>query len=841
MVELADPGGADDDGNETNPDNDDPLLQANLPRGDDQRAQAEAQEAQLGELEAKVEEDRRAALGFRVAFEDGHERRGDRAREAGRLARARIDNNDDVNDPLMPTRTSQKLIAAAALLRAMPEPATPEGRNLCREARTLIEQAAVQQAESSASHRRHSSFVRGGGSAREEGATSAHAPQRDDGSQTHPRSKQRLANDQQPGGGQRTPVPRTRQKGAPAKTRLRDTRNVENHGNGRGAQNQKDRGIVSRCYQARRGGRFDPEHDRSLSPEPAGTCVFSREIRTAPIPPRFRQPATLTKYSGETDPQVWLDDYRLACQLGGATNDAMIIRNLPLHLADSARTWLEHLPANQIHDWGDLVETFVGNFQGTKWDLRGCRQKKDESLRDFIRRFSKRCTELPQVSDSDVIGAFLEATTCGNLVHKLGRKRPSTVSQLLDIATKYASGDEAVAATSCDKRGKRAEPSPAEDGDSGNPSKKAKKLKKGKKLQKPREPRRNLLKNDDSDEAFAAEPNRKGSRGPPPSGGVFDDMLKKPCPYHRTVVTHTLEQCEMLRKYYNRVRSRDGGSKEDDSDKKVEGYPHVEHVFFVLGGPSVNMTPRQRRRERREVFSIQKATPAYLDWSEEAISFSRDDHPDYIPNPGQYPLVVDPIIGNTRFSKVLMDGGSSINIMYAPTLELMGISAKDLAPSKSSFHGVAPGKRVLPLGKIDLPVCFGTPANFRKETLTFEVVGFKGSYHAILGRPCYAKFMAIPNYTYLKLKMPGPKGVITVGPTFEHAYECDVEGVEYAEALAQDEALAADLEKMANEAADAKFRHAGTFEPAEGTKEVPFDPSVNDGKALRVSSTLDSK
>jgi hypothetical protein len=79
------------------------------------------------------------------------------------------------------------------------------------------------------------------------------------------------------------------------------------------------------------------------------------------------------------------------------------------------------------------------------------------------------------------------------------------------------------------------------------------------------------------------------------------------------------------------------------------------------------------------------------------------------------------------------------------------------------FHGVTPGKRVQPLGQIDLPVWFGTPDNFRKETLTFEVVGFRGAYHAILGRPCYAKFMAVPNYTYLKMKMPGPKGVIIVG------------------------------------------------------------------------------
>jgi hypothetical protein len=57
--------------------------------------------------------------------------------------------------------------------------------------------------------------------------------------------------------------------------------------------------------------------------------------------------------------------------------------------------------------------------------------------------------------------------------------------------------------------------------------------------------------------------------------------------------------------------------------------------------------------------------------------------------------------------------------------------------------------------------------------LTFEVVGFRGAYHAILGRPCYAKFMAVPNYTYLKMKMPGPNGVITMGSSIEHAFDCD--------------------------------------------------------------------
>ena len=81
----------------------------------------------------------------------------------------------------------------------------------------------------------------------------------------------------------------------------------------------------------------------------------------------------------------------------------------------------------------------------------------------------------------------------------------------------------------------------------------------------------------------------------------------------------------------------------------------------------------------------------------------------------------------------------------------------------------------MPLGLINLPVTIGDQSNYRTETLTFDMVGFLGTFHAILGRPCYAKFMAVPNYTYLKLKMPGPRGVITVGTSFQRAYECEVE------------------------------------------------------------------
>ena len=112
------------------------------------------------------------------------------------------------------------------------------------------------------------------------------------------------------------------------KERIYDARGRADDGDARNIINGKK-------YTPRRGVRFDPEHNRGMSLEPPGTRVFSQEIRTAPFPPHFRQPTTLVKYSGETDPAVWLNDYRLVCQLGGATDNAVIIRNLPLHLADS--------------------------------------------------------------------------------------------------------------------------------------------------------------------------------------------------------------------------------------------------------------------------------------------------------------------------------------------------------------------------------------------------------------------------------------------------------------------------------------------------------------------------
>ncbi|XP_066392227.1 uncharacterized protein [Miscanthus floridulus] len=206
------------------------------------------------------------------------------------------------------------------------------------------------------------------------------------------------------------------------------------------------------------------------------------------------------------------------------------------------------------------------------------------------------------------------------------------------------------------------------------------------------------------------------------------------------------------------------------------------------------------------------ATPTFLQWLESAITFDQTDHPKSVTQPGRYPLVVDPIIGMKWLTKVLMDGGSGLNIMYVETLDAMGIDRAWVQPTGVPFHGIVPGKQAVPLGQINLPITFRDSTNYRMETLTFEVVGVHGTYYAILGCPCCAKFMAIHNYTYLKMKMLGPCGVITIGTSFQCTYECEVKCCKHAAVIVASKELAAIREEIVEETPDPK-RSARSFEP----------------------------
>jgi hypothetical protein len=128
-------------------------------------------------------------------------------------------------------------------------------------------------------------------------------------------------------------------------------------------------------------------------------------------------------------------------------------------------------------------------------------------------------------------------------------------------------------------------------------------------------------------------------------------------------------------------------------------YPGEDGVVnIIFRGSSARPSRRREKLIRREVFNADTVKPSYLKWSKVPITFDRKDHPDHVPQPGSYPLVVAPLFKSKRVHKVLMDGGSGINMLYASTLDDMGIPQSQLRSSTAPFHGVIPGMEALPIG-----------------------------------------------------------------------------------------------------------------------------------------------
>jgi hypothetical protein len=133
-------------------------------------------------------------------------------------------------------------------------------------------------------------------------------------------------------------------------------------------------------------------------------------------------------------------------------------------------------------------------------------------------------------------------------------------------------------------------------------------------------------------------------------------------------------------------------------------------------------------------------------------------------------------------TKVLIDGGAGLNIIFSETLRKMGLDFAGLITlTRVPFYRIVPSKAAMPHGQITLPVIFGTQINYQTEFIKFKVADFNTSYHAILGRPALAKFMAIPpHYPYLLLKMLGPHIILYLQGDLKRAFDCDIQAIQIA-------------------------------------------------------------
>jgi hypothetical protein len=256
---------------------------------------------------------------------------------------------------------------------------------------------------------------------------------------------------------------------------------------------------------------------------------------------------------------------------------------------------------------------------------------------------------------------------------------------------------------------------------------------------------------------------------------TLDAVLDQLCKFHSTPgreETYSTRQCSFIKELEQRAQQLPGAlqvqpaeGQEDHQRELVAEKPDQGNDDFpaVVEQYHVFTTPEKDKRSNLwyevEVNAIMPAELQYMHWSKEAITWGCEDHPPLMHSPGEYALVLDPIVRSDthtrRFSRVLIDGGSSINLLYQSSMEKLGIPIAQLKSSRLTFHGIMLGHSCTPMGRVQLEVFFGEKGNSRHEPIWFEVVDISSPYHALLGRLALAKFMAVPHYAYLKMKLSG--------------------------------------------------------------------------------------
>jgi hypothetical protein len=421
---------------------------------------------------------------------------------------------------------------------------------------------------------------------------------------------------------------------------------------------------------------------------------------------------------------------------------------LQLYLTGAARSWLSKLEKETIGSWEEFTKQFTSNFKSTYKrpasieEVKARVQQCGETLRTYIQRWSIIKKLAVEVLDERAIDAFIIGLRRGDLVEEMGRIKPKTVSDLMDVANRFADGEDA-----CNNKRTR---SPEDD--------------RGNRYGGQRRRSRNY-DNYGSHSQVAAGYNDNNYQGndrkslayrsfgredykkfPPRESREYnpspEDMLNGPCHIHsafvdrKRVSRHAMKDCTMFLKLQevalnkqaeakcqgyegntsNAPTTQQGNSgalKGQDQTSQGrgddEGYvPSKGHITSMIQPvPKSNKEEKSITRQVNLAINSPPATTEYLHWSEQPIEFSRDDHPITVPRPGNAPLVLKAQIGTYDVDKIFMDAGSGINLIYAKTLRAMHISLEFLKPTDCSFHGIVPGSANYPLGRIALNVCFG--------------------------------------------------------------------------------------------------------------------------------------
>jgi hypothetical protein len=398
-------------------------------------------------------------------------------------------------------------------------------------------------------------------------------------------------------------------------------------------------------------------------------------------------------------------------------------------------------------------------------DLAMVKREQGETLRKYMRRFFDKRATVVDVTDKEVINLFQDDLYHRSTFKGFSRRLLSSITHLKDMITSWADEEDKANAKYDAIRGNNKQNTGGNSNNNGN---------QGGRSNNYLGP--NHKRKIDNTVAAIQCPAKDNSKK---TSGGFKDLLKEKCTWHLDG-NHTTEQCYQLRRALKDTpeprhpHDKKGKKKADEGN---DDFQEPDKMVNVLFGGLPNR--RAQKATRREVLSIEPAVPTPLRWSEVPITFSRADQWTSFSEPGRFPLVLKPVVAgldSTRSSSTVEAGSMSF---FTKTLKKMKLDITHmLTKSTSPFYGIVPGNAAIPLGSVVLPITFGeTRENYRTEYIKFEVADFETSYHAILGRPAIAKFMVVPHYTYLVLKMPSPAGVLSLQGNLKISFDYDTEAV----------------------------------------------------------------
>ncbi|XP_030948930.1 uncharacterized protein LOC115972828 [Quercus lobata] len=469
--------------------------------------------------------------------------------------------------------------------------------------------------------------------------------------------------------------------------------------------------------------------------------------------------------------------------------DQIMCRAFPTTLKGPARVWFSRLTPNSINTFKELSAQFTSHFIGghrykrSTACLMSIKQREDETLRAYITRFNKEALSIDEADDKILVAAFTSGLRKGKFLFSLYKNDPKTMADVLYRATKYMNAEDALLARE-EKPKKRGRQEDLRQ-DRGRKVARVGDQRDERRFRPPTGRFTNFTPLTAPIDQVLMQIKDEGALTFP--GKLKGDPNKRPrdkyCRFHRDH-GHDTANCYDLKQQIEalirqgklqRFVSREKTDKPEEQTPRRENerprQPIGDIRMIIRGTVAAGSSKKARKTYLRTVHSVQLtgSIPRMPRIGNPVIHFSEDDA-QRLHHPHDDALVVSLQIGDYNMHRVLVDNGSSADILYYPAFQQMRIDRELLSPTNAPLVGFG--------GAITLTVIAGNyPQQIAKE-ITFLVVDCSSAYNAILGRPTLNSWKAVTSTYHLMVKFPTEYGVGELRGNQVAARECYIAMIE---------------------------------------------------------------